>query len=114
MLTQSYKTIPNLSSNKNRANDFLTKIINFKDAKSIKGLINYPNLEIETYKEIVQNWLICNKETLIDKCNLVLQELKKDRRLEYSDNLRELFNEIRLILEQLNSIIFSKNVNLFV
>ncbi len=108
-----YINFKNLSSDKNRADDFLTKILNFNNQNQIKKLLKFPNVEIEIYSEIVKNWLLCNKEMLTDKLYLVLEELGKEKNFEYSEDLHDLYNEIRLILEQVNSLIFSKNVNLF-
>jgi len=109
----SYFKIQFPSSEKIQADNYLTKILDFTSQSPIKKVLKFPNVDTELYAEITKNWLIGNKEFLINKLYLILENLAKEKMFEFSEELQDLHNEIRLILEQTNSQIFAKNQNLF-
>ena len=115
MLTQSYKTIPNLSSNFLTAvPTFLDKIIAFDNKNQVKSLLKIPvfdKFDMNNFLKTVPNY---NLIFIIDKCYQIALEIGKFKDFPENDKLKDLHFIVFDISEMANQITQKNQINLFV
>ena len=115
MLTQSYKTTSNLSSNFLTAvPPFLDKIIAFDNKNQVKSLLKIPYLSEFKTNNFLKTISNHNLDFIIDKCYQIALEIGKFKDFSQNDKLKELSSTIFETSKMANQIKEKNQINLFV
>ena len=115
MQSSYYINLQNLSSDKNRADDFLTKIFNFNNQNQIKKLLKlirptfFGEDEIENYLQTMPH----NLHFLIEKCYQIAVVLGQFKDFPENNELKDLHFLVFSVSQKSNQILEKNQVSVF-